>query len=786
MINLKDYLRELDHLLDQQEYEEVIGHCRHILQHFPKNIDTYRVLGRALIEKSRFDEAEQVFLRLLSAVPGDFVAHVGLSDVYQYQQRLDRAIWHLERAFEQRPNDSKLTDNLRLLYEQYTGDRPTKIQLTRAALARQYSASQMYEQAISELRQALKNAPQRLDLRILLMQTLWDANHFVEAGETALAILHDAPDSLEANQFMAQLWLANKRPDEARPFLEHVEELAPYLSLELIYHTFDPAAPVPEGTLRLPRLEWTAEAATTMVDASTPDWFDEIGDAFDGASLQPAVPDTSRADASVPDWVGGMDQAGTQDEPSMWSTTPGLGFETSPSASTAEQPESVEDWFAGITGELQQAEPTSAGPSTDDLPNWFGGTDTFSADTEHEQPVTEMELPDWADFAAPDERSGSDMDAIESPALEDWLASFSGDEPASDQAGQPDKSSAPELPPDEGFDWVFEPEQSLDTGPEPEQQAVEDEPDFFLEQPAAPGAEEPLSSSGFTGLLEEIGGFDPGRPREERASEAEAEDPPLSEIADEFERPPEDDLADIMNATRAPSPDEVAALLAAARGDDTGALTDQSHEAPPEGEGLQSPETADDAGEDDVLPDWLAEAESHQPSPLDEDQEFAMLFEDDLLGDSDEPSSETFDAGTEDWLSAASQDEAPPSAMYSDEPDSPEEVLLPEGHDVESAVAYEAPDWLAEPREIVDEEVSASPEYEQHDAPLELPGTDALSWLAEPAEAAPDEDQAETEFSSFLAEEPSTAGEMPDFGDMFAAQDEPEAEEGLPDWLGGV
>ncbi|NDJ86086.1 MAG: hypothetical protein GYB66_09385, partial [Chloroflexi bacterium] len=36
------------------------------------------------------------------------------------------------------------------------------------------------------------------------------------------------------------------------------------------------------------------------------------------------------------------------------------------------------------------------------------------------------------------------------------------------------------------------------------------------------------------------------------------------------------------------------------------------------------------------------------------------------------------------------------------------------------------------------------------------------------------------------AEEPSTAGEMPDFGDMFAAQDEPEAEEGLPDWLGGV
>ena len=48
-ISLHDYYAKLDTLLKGSAYDEVIHHCRHILQYFPKNITAYRYLGAALI-----------------------------------------------------------------------------------------------------------------------------------------------------------------------------------------------------------------------------------------------------------------------------------------------------------------------------------------------------------------------------------------------------------------------------------------------------------------------------------------------------------------------------------------------------------------------------------------------------------------------------------------------------------------------------------------------------------------------------------------------------------------
>src|SRR5579872_5980070 len=98
---LRAYLDELKLLLEQEALEEVMGHCRHILQHFPRNIETYRILGRALLEKNRYNEAGDVFQRILSAVPEDFVAHLGLSAVNEEGGAIPEAIWHMERAQEQ-------------------------------------------------------------------------------------------------------------------------------------------------------------------------------------------------------------------------------------------------------------------------------------------------------------------------------------------------------------------------------------------------------------------------------------------------------------------------------------------------------------------------------------------------------------------------------------------------------------------------------------------------------------------------------------------------------------
>ena len=91
---LRAYLDELNLLLEQEALEEVIGHCRHILQHFPKNVETYRLLGRALLEKGRL-----LILRVaLPDIPGSLgrltglLGQTGANILHLFHDRLAREL----------------------------------------------------------------------------------------------------------------------------------------------------------------------------------------------------------------------------------------------------------------------------------------------------------------------------------------------------------------------------------------------------------------------------------------------------------------------------------------------------------------------------------------------------------------------------------------------------------------------------------------------------------------------------------------------------------------------
>src|SRR5258708_12627774 len=187
---LRAYLDELQQLLEQEALEEVMGHCRHILQHFPKNVETYRLLGRALLDKSRPDEAGDVFQRVLSALPDDFIAHLGLSGIAEESGQLPAAIWHLERAYEQEPNNAALRDEIKRLVEKRDGQPAPRIQLTRGGLAHTYANRRMYDQAITELQSALEQMPEPIDLQLLLASVLWESERPVESSDVALKLLH--------------------------------------------------------------------------------------------------------------------------------------------------------------------------------------------------------------------------------------------------------------------------------------------------------------------------------------------------------------------------------------------------------------------------------------------------------------------------------------------------------------------------------------------------------------------------------------------------------------------
>lgn len=271
-VSLRDYFSQLDTLLSTNAADEVIHHCRHILQYYPRNVAAYRYLGRALILNGRWEEGASALRRVLGVIPDDYIAHIGMSEIYDTKRQPDKAIWHLERAFEQTPYNRDLLDGIRSLYRRYRNVDQVKIQLTSAAVARQAMRNQQYGHAIETLRGALERQPDRVDLQLLLAEALWAHGERVEAAEIALDILQRLPDCLAANRILTQLWLAEDRPSDARRYLSHIEDIDPYLAVELAT-----GKPAPDDAFKLRELDY-ARSAQHELARNRPDWLQALDD----------------------------------------------------------------------------------------------------------------------------------------------------------------------------------------------------------------------------------------------------------------------------------------------------------------------------------------------------------------------------------------------------------------------------------------------------------------------------------------------------------------------------
>lgn len=227
-ISLRDYLKGIEEIIDSGQIEDALLHCRHILKSLPKHVDTYRLMGKAYLEAKRHSEASDIFQRVLSSVPDDFVAHIGMSIIREDEGNQDAAIWHMERAFEAQPSNRAVQDELRRLYGKREGYELPKVRLTRGALARMYAHGDLYTQAIGELRGALTEDAQRPDLQVLLAEMYLKTNRHAEAIEVCSKIIETLPYCLYANRAMVDILRSSQREVEAQPYLQRVDELDPY------------------------------------------------------------------------------------------------------------------------------------------------------------------------------------------------------------------------------------------------------------------------------------------------------------------------------------------------------------------------------------------------------------------------------------------------------------------------------------------------------------------------------------------------------------------------------
>ncbi len=819
--NLKSYLKYIESRLDRDAYTEVVAQCRHVLEAFPKYLEVYKLLARTMLAQEKYTDALDLFQRVLSGDPNDFIAHIGMSDCYRESDALTQAIWHLERAFEQVPGNADIENELKRVYAERDEKTPRKIQLTGGALARMYAKGKLYPQAISELKKAITNDPERLDLQTLLADVLWNSHQEVDAGKVAAEVLKRLPNSIEANRILAQLWLKAGKPNEAYPFLQTLKELDPYLGYEI-----EQRKPAPDDAYSLNMLQFTAAMHAQEVDAA--DWVSQLDTLSmvekqagvtgpfndvperrglrDRARSESGAPAAGQSSDEVPAWIQDIESLGTGGISA--GAAPEMPADMSSSSSPEDTPDWLQDVLMGETGPAVEPQP-SAAPSaeSDEALDWLSNVLQSEPEAAAAPPPAD-ELPSPA--ALP----------TDTPAwLDDVLNEETGPPPA---VTEPDSSlpesepSEPSIPGAETPDWLQDIlEGENDEGPAgpttrpfPEAQSIAtvapswlhdalsedagavDEPLDLAEE--EPTIDEPSDTPDWLGDVleadsdsfptEEIKGAEPpavvsddwldnllaGSPSSESGlpGDSSSLDPVITPRPGDLEINTEqlrklDELETWDAADNQPSQPE--------------AIIEKESVTPEEGNKVVPPND-----DDQDIPDWLADGD------LDSDDALAWLEDIAAKYDPDFERTTSAESSTEEEEEAEPAAPAEPVAAAADDDDLPDWLTSDDSEPAEPAAPPEPvaavaddddlPDWLkAEPAEsAAPAEPAASPE-----PVAEMADDDDLpDWLkAEPAEpvAAADDD-----LPDWLRAEPAASAEATSPAEpVVAAADDDD----LPDWL---
>lgn len=482
-VSLRAYNREIEAMIDRGHLDEAVAHCQHILKTFPKHLETYRLLGKAYLEAKRHNEAVDIFSRVLSAEPNDFVAHVGMSIIRDEQNKVDDAIWHMERAFEVQSANPAIQSELQRLYGRREGVQPPRIRMTRGALAHMYMRGELYPQAISETKGVLEEDQGRSDMQILLAKAYFRSGQKKDAADAASVVLKRYPFCLDANLVLAEV-LGADRPESAQVYRHRVIELDPYAG-QVVENMFR-AGEVSDAAVSIEHLEWNGQPVGMSTDwassraigleAGTADR-DEQPDWMKTAFPEEAAP-------SAPTFESEEEAASTPMQPEEdipdflraagWGASTGAFDESKSSAMFEDQPVSA-------------AQPTAA----DDLPDWVKAmAPQETAQPAEEQAEAEEEMPDWINKIGTDELPVPSAEVSELEQDQDWLGGLGEPTEPEPSGGEIDwtkdlgqeEQAAPQ-PSSEESDWLKGLEEEEQPAP-----ASEEQPDWMkgFEQEESP------------------------------------------------------------------------------------------------------------------------------------------------------------------------------------------------------------------------------------------------------------------------------------------------------------
>lgn len=205
------------------DYDAAVSACVAALEQFPKHIEANLLLAEAYREQGRFDAAEDLLRRVLSADPENVLACWALGLLLRDKERDPEALAMLITGRELAPANAELLGDLLSMAK----DPRSAVRPTRSLLGRFYANAGLYDRAAEEFRGVVLSDPRRLDAWVALAEALWRGGEHDEATAVCEAILSEAPHCLKAIIVLARLRARDERTSASQALLALAHELDP-------------------------------------------------------------------------------------------------------------------------------------------------------------------------------------------------------------------------------------------------------------------------------------------------------------------------------------------------------------------------------------------------------------------------------------------------------------------------------------------------------------------------------------------------------------------------------
>ncbi|RLC89574.1 MAG: hypothetical protein DRI37_03560, partial [Chloroflexi bacterium] len=462
-VTLEAYTDEINQMVEEASYLEALAHLRHILNHYPRYLQAYYILGEMMLEADLPQLAADMFRRVLNANPEHLLAHIGLALAHDKLDNTQAAIWNLQQALELDPGNKELGTEIRRLYERDGNITPDYIALTRPGLARLYLRGNLYSRAEEELQQLLKENPQRIDLQLALAEAYWRDDQIVQAADACQQTLNTLPYCLKANLLLGNLWL-NSGQESGELYLKRAQEVDP--DNRLATELFGDTSPLEEQKTVIERLVY--EPDNLPVDQES-EWFKHLEAASVSIGISEALPEMSESEMKLVDIAAGLE---SQIQIPDWLR--GLGPLTE--EETGEMPAWLEEETApaeAVGTEAERAEAVGAEAPAEAVGTEAERAEAAGAEAPAEAPAEAEEIPAWLQELQPPEAAGiaaapaATERAEEAPAeaaeIPDWLQELQRPTAAKEAAISGPPATAEKMPA-----WLQElqPSEAVETGEE--------------------------------------------------------------------------------------------------------------------------------------------------------------------------------------------------------------------------------------------------------------------------------------------------------------------------------